>query len=122
MTKGEALQKFFSSFGLTAYPSTGIPSDVLFPFLTYEVALGGYGDEQALTVNLWYYTDSEAVPNAKAQEMSARIGLGGVILPCDGGALWIKRGTPFAQSIKDDADPIIKRRYINVTAEFFTMD
>ena len=122
MTKGSALHKFFSSFGVTAYPSTAIPSDAVFPFLTYEVAFGGFGDDQALAVNLWYYTDSEAEPNAKVQEMSAKIGLGGVMIDCDGGAIWIKRGTPFAQAIKDAEDPVIKRRLINVTAEFLTMD
>lgn len=122
MTQGQALQDFFSSFGLTAYPSTAIPSDAVFPFLTYEAAFGGYGDAQALTVNLWYYTQSEAIPNAKVQEISARIGLGGVMLRCDGGAIWIRRGSPFAQPVRDEADPSIKRRYINVTAEFLTMD
>ena len=122
MTKGEALQKFFSSFGMTAYPSTAIPADAVFPFLTYEVAFGGFGDTQTLNGNLWYYTESEAAPNAKVQEMSTRIGLGGVMLSCDGGAIWLKRGTPFAQAIKDEADPNIKRRYFNVTAEFLTMD
>lgn len=122
MTKGQALQEFFSSFGLTAYPSTAIPSDAAFPFLTYEAAFGGYGDAPALTVNLWYYTESEAIPNAKAQEISARIGLGGMMLPCDGGAIWIRRGSPFAQAIRDEADPIIKRRYLNVIAEYMTMD
>lgn len=116
------MQEFFSSFGLAAYPSTAIPSDVLFPFLTYEVAFGGFGDTQTLNGNLWYYTESEAAPNAKVQEMSTRIGLGGVMLSCDGGAIWLKRGTPFAQAIKDEADPNIKRRYFNVTAEFLTMD
>lgn len=122
MTKGQALHEFFSSFGMTAYPSTAIPSDAIFPFISYEVAFGGYGDEQALTVNTWHYTESESIPNAKVQEMSNRIGLGGVIIPCDEGAIWLKRGTPFAQAIKDEADPNIKRRYMTVTAEFLTMD
>jgi hypothetical protein len=44
------------------------------------------------------------------------------MLPCDGGAVWIKRGSPFAQRIKNTSDDMIKRRYINLSAEFFTED
>lgn len=122
MTKGQALYRFFSSFGLTAYPSTAVPDDAEFPFLTYESAAGGFEEVSTLTVNLWYYTESEAAPNAKAQELSARIGMGGILLPCDGGAIWIRRGTPFSQSVRDDSDSSIKMRYINVTAEFLSAD
>lgn len=123
MTKAETLQIFFSSFGLTAYTATSVPDDVIFPYLTYDLITGAWGDEQAaITVNLWFYTESEAVPNAKAEEMSRAIGNGGVILPCDGGAIWIRRGAPWCQSLTDETNHTIKRRYINVTAEFLTPD
>lgn len=122
MTKAEALQTFFSSFGLTAYTSTSVPDDVIFPYLTYELITGAWGDEQAaITVNLWFYTESEAVPNAKAEEISKAIGLGGEILPCDDGVIWIKRGSPWCQSLSDETSRTIKRRYINITAEYLTL-
>lgn len=121
MTKDVALHQFFSSFGITAYTSTSVPDDAIFPYLTYELITSAWGGEQVgLTINLWFYTESEAIPNAKAQELSEAIGLGGKVLPCDGGYIWLKRGSPWCQSLSDDTSPTIKRRYINVTAEYLT--
>lgn len=120
-TKGAAIQSFFSGFGLPAYTATSVPTDAEFPYLTYELITGAWEDgDVGMTVNLWYYTGSEAIPNAKAQEISDAIGLGGKVVRCDGGAIWFKRGAPWCQSLRDDTDPLIKRRYINVTAQFFT--
>lgn len=120
MTKEAALQAFFEQF-LPSYAASAVPEDVIFPYLTYELVTGAWEEgEMGLTVNLWYYTESEAVPNAKVREMARAIGLGGVTVSCDEGLIWLKRGSPWAQSLKDDADPRIKRRYINVSAEFLT--
>lgn len=124
MTKGAALQAFFERFmpGAT-YAATSVPSEETFPYLTYELNIGGWEDgEVAITVNLWYRTESEAVPNAKAQEIADAIGLGGVTLPCDGGMIWLKRGSPWCQNLGDTSDAMIKRRYINVTAEYMTLN
>lgn len=121
MTKAAALYQFFSGFGMPAYASTSVPEDAVLPYLTYELITSAWeGGEVGLTVNLWFYTTSEAVPNAKAQELSEAIGLGGKILRCDGGAIWLKRGSPWCQSLSDETSPNIKRRYINVTAEYLT--
>ena len=106
MTKDKALYAFFAGFGIPAYPDTAV--------------LNENGEPVSLTVNLWYRTESEAVPNAKAQELSAAIGYGGVRLSCDEGYIWLKRGSPWCQNLSDETDPFIKRRYINVTAEYQT--
>lgn len=121
MTKGEALQQFFSGFGLTAYAASSVPDDTVFPYLTYDLVTGSWGDmDTSITVNLWYHTDSEALPNAKADEIADTIGIGGKVLLCDGGGIWIKRGSPWCQSLADETDKSIKRRYINISAEFLT--
>ena len=121
MTKEAALKQFFSGFGLSAYPATAVPNDVIFPYLTYEVITSAWdGGEVGLTVNLWYFTTQESPPNAKVREISEAIGPGGKLLPCDGGYIWLKRGTPWCQSLSDETSPTIKRRYINVTAEYLT--
>ncbi len=123
MTKAAALFQFFSGFGMPAYAATAVPEDAVFPYLTYELITSAWeGGETGLTVNLWFYTESEAVPNAKAEELSAAIGLGGKTLPCDGGYVWLKRGSPWCQSLSDETDAGIKRRYINVTAEYLTLN
>ena len=122
MTKGAALQAFFSQF-MDAYAASAVPEDVTFPYLTYELITSAWDSgEVGLTVNLWFYTTIEAAPNAKAQELSDAIGYGGVTLPCDDGFIWLKRGSPWCQNVLEDTDPNIKRRYINVTAEYMTLN
>ena len=123
MTKEAALYQFFSSFGLEAYAETAVPEDAVFPYLTYQAATSACEEgEVSLTVNLWYHTEGEATPNQKAREISKVIGQGGVVLLCDGGYIWLKRGSPFCQNLSDQTDRGIKRRYINVTAEYLTQD
>ena len=36
MTPTAALYQFWSSFGITAYPSNRVPEDTAFPFITYD--------------------------------------------------------------------------------------
>lgn len=120
MTKDKALYAWFNNF-MPFYPASSVPGDVVFPYGTYELITDSlYGGEVGLTVNLWFYTESEADPNDKAQEFAQYIGLGGAVIPCDEGYIWIKRGTPWSQSLTDENDNKIKRRYINVTAEYLT--
>lgn len=122
MTKNEALFAWFNGF-MPFYRASSVPDDVVFPYGTYEYVESAFdGGENGMTVNLWFYTTSEAVPDAKAQAFSTLIGYGGAIIPCDGGYIWLKRGTPFCQSLRDETDSNIKRRYINITAEYLTLN
>lgn len=121
MTKAAALHQFFSSFGMTTYTAAGVPEDAILPYLTYELIVDAWdGGPVGLTVNLWFYTESEAIPNAKADEISKKIGMGGVMLPCEGGYIWVKRGSPWCQSLSDETDKAIKRRYLNIMVEYLT--
>lgn len=125
MTKEAALHAFYSSFGLKAYEENAVPTGddaPDFPYLTYSVSSDSIGTDVALTASLWYRGTSWVQANAKAEEIGRRIGRGGKILSCDGGAIWLRRGTPFAQSMGDESDDQIKRKYINITAEFLTAD
>lgn len=120
MTKAAALNKFFNTFGMTAYPSSAVPDDVIFPYLTYEMATGDvYSGDLAIVVNLWFYTTSEKIPNDKVEQISEAIGLGGVTVPYDGGAVWIKKGSPFSRNLNDENNNTVKRRVINLSLEYF---
>lgn len=123
MTAEATIYTFLSGFNVPAYAATSVPDDAEFPYLTYELATGDFMDgEVSIAVNLWYRGDSEAEPNTKAREIAERITSGGRIIAFDGGAVWIKKGSPFCQSMGDTADDKIKRRYINLTVEFITSD
>ena len=122
MTKGAALQSFFDSI-MPSYSSSSVPDNATLPYLTYELITSAWnGGEVGLTVNMWFRTTSEKEPNAAVDKLSKAIGLGGVQLPCDDGMIWLKRGSPWAQSLTDETDKTIKRRYINVTAEYLTIN
>ena len=125
MTKEAALYNFWSMFGLPAYEENSVPSGedgAEFPYITYQVVTDSFGNDVALTGSVWYRSTSWKGANAKAQEISNVLSRGGVTLDCDGGIIWLRRGVPFAQSMGDDSDDLIKRKYLNITAEFITAD
>ncbi len=129
MTKAQALNKFFSSFLLTAYEEDAVPQGENapdFPYATYSLITDSLGTDVPLTLNLWYRDGNgySALPDLvrKVENISKLIGMGGTTIPCDGGMIWLRRGSPFAQYMSDPEDELIKRAYINITAEFLTAD
>ena len=122
MTKAAAIYQFWNSFGLTAYDENTVPTDADFPFITYQFVTDSFDRGIPLSASLWYRSESWTEINAKTEEISQKISRGGKIISCDGGAIWLKRGQPFAQNMGDESDDLIKRKYINITAEFMTAD
>lgn len=120
MTPEAAVYQFMNGFGIPAYAASSVPHDASFPYITYELVLGEWlGGDTNTTVNVWYRTESEAQPNAKVREMFTAIGAGGVTLKCDGGMLWVKRGSPWAQAVTvEGEDEMVKRRYVNINIEY----
>ena len=130
MTPEAAIYNFLSGFGIPAYASTSVPDrdgedapPDLFPYITYDLIENGWEDgEVVIPVNVWYRTESEREPNAKVREIAYAIGMSGVTLRCDGGMLWLKRGTPWSQSVNvSGEDDMIKRRYLNIDVEYLTI-
>ena len=124
MTQEAAIYQFLSGFSIPAYASASVPDQAQFPYLTYDLVLGEWEQgEVNMQVNVWYRTESEATPNAKVREIGAAIGRGGVTVPCDGGFLWLKKGSPWAQSVTiDGEDEKVKRRLLNISIETMTFD
>lgn len=134
MSKASALYTWFSGFGITAYEESNVKANPTFPYLTYTYATGDFDSgEVPIVVNLWYRTESNVAIDAKAEEIYTRIGRGGVIIPVythiwsggvtisvKSGSIWLKRGSPFCQALSEPSDANIRRRYINITAEFLT--
>ena len=122
MTKAAAIYQFLNSFGLTAYEENTVPDDATFPYITYQLVTDSFDREIPLVASIWYRSESWTDINAKTEEISQKISRGGKIISCDGGAIWMKRGQPFAQNMGDESDDLIKRKYLNITAEFMTAD
>ncbi len=123
MTKAEVIRNFWSGFNIPAYEENSLPVGVAFPYITYQLVEDNFGNEVAMSANIW---DKDADGHSalktvtlKADEIAEHIGYGGVILPVDGGKIWIKRGSPFAQTLADE-DRTVKRKYLNIAVEYFT--
>lgn len=116
MNRQAALHSFFNSLGLRAYPSDSVPQGAEMPYLTYTLSVSDSMGETAIELNAWFCTASAAVPNTFCDSVAKAVGMGGEVIAHDGGATWIKRGSPLWYSVEDD-DPAIKRRTINLTAE-----
>lgn len=122
MTKAAAIHEFFSSFGIPAYLNTSVPDyrEVDMPFLTYQYIASGFsGGSVFPTIQIWYKTSSEAIPNAKADEIYRRIGEG-ILLECDDGFIKLEHGNPWCVSSAND-DTTVKLRQINITMTYYTM-
>lgn len=124
-TKAAALYSFFSSFGLDAYEENSVyalESAPAFPYLTYEMNTGAFGDyDIPLTFSLWYRSTSWAAANAKVEEISASIGRDGYQAEIDGGFMRIMRNDEdFSQNKGDPSDDMIKRKVCSITVRFYT--
>ena len=122
MTKAAAIYQFWNSFGMTAYEENSVPVEAAFPYITYQLVTDSFAREIPLTASIWYRSESWTGINSKTEEISQTVSRGGQIISCDGGAVWLKRGQPFAQSMGDESDDLIKRKFLNITAEFMTAD
>lgn len=120
MNAMQALQKFWGGFGLAAYDENTVPDGAALPYLTYEASQDYFGNDLSQAASVWYRSTSWAEATEKADEISKRIGAGGIMIQCDGGGLWIKRGTPWAQRMSDSSDDMIRRIYLNYEIEFIT--
>lgn len=118
MGEAEALNSFWSSFGLEAYDEQTVPDGAVLPYITYETITDSLGHPLRLTGSLWYRSRSWKDITDKAQDIADYIGPGGVNLPYEGGSLWITRGLSFAQRIADPNDDGIRRIYLSINAEF----
>ena len=119
MTADKALHQFFNGFCIPAYPETAVPEDKKMPYITYPFAVSWFdGFSVNLAVYIWYKTESEALPTEKALEIMDAIGREGCTIGVDGGYIWLTMGSPAIRAIPDE-DNSIKRRGLNISAEFY---
>jgi hypothetical protein len=120
MTKEAVLYQFWNSFGLPAYEESSVPDNPPQQYITYECATSNWGEQVALSANIWYKnTQSWTGINEKAREIAAFLGYGGINILCDNGSVTLRQGTPFARNGEDD-NGNTKQKYINITAEYNT--
>lgn len=121
MTKGQAIQAFWESFGLTAYDETTVPDDAPLPYITYSVKTDSFDNVVLVNASLWYRSYSWKEISEKTEEIAmAIIKMNPPSIKIDGGRLYITKGVPFAQRMREDSDDAIRRMLLNVNYEFLT--
>jgi len=124
LDKYQALHDFWSSFGIGAYDENTVPTGEYqpeLPYITYSVAVSDFDHPVNLYASIWYYGSSWGPITKKLTEIGTAIGRGGIIIPCDEGAIWIRKGRTFAQRMSDPND-MIRRIYLTLGAEYLTAD
>ena len=121
MNRREALHQFWNSFGVTAYEENVVPKEPVFPYITYEAKVAGWGEPFTVNASIWDDTQSWRRLNALSETIEKAIR---TLSPVayDGGMyrVWIGQ-TPFSQNM-GDTDPKILRIVLTVNFEFMDID
>lgn len=119
---GIAMEPVQKAVLLPAYPSAAVPDDAMLPYLTFDAAYGDFESGSVpVTVSMWFHTASLDIPDAAARELSGAVGYGGARIRCDEGCIWLTRGSPFSKIVPTE-DPNLRLCYVNLTAEFLTVN
>lgn len=123
MNKAQAIHEFWSSFGLKAIDESSAYDEAMeLPdkYIIYEVQTGNIEQSVALTASLLYRSTSWSEISQKADQIASYIGYGGKMILIDGGYMWVKLGSPFAQRMAVEQDMSIRRILLNITVDFLT--
>lgn len=107
----KALYQFFSGFGLDAYVEYSPPEDAKLPYITYQVIEPDWRDGGTLYARIWYRSTSYAAINAKVDEIAEAVGEG-ISLYTPTGAVYLFKGTPWAQNMPMEGDDTLKVVYL----------
>lgn len=119
-TKEQAFDLFFNQFGLF-YEENSVPGGQDkpdFPYGTYEVQTGSFGDEFPISAKWWDRSSSWTPLNAKVHEIEATVAAGRGAIRCVGGGLRFRFGGAH-NGVRED-DPALKSKVLDFTVEFIT--
>lgn len=118
MNKFQAVQTYWSSFGLPAYNELTVPSDAQMPYFTYESGVGSLNGPMVLSGSLWYRGTSWAPIMQKVIEIEPYADQS---IPYEGGALKIRKPEEkWAQPMSEPSDDKIRRIVFTIEAEFLS--
>lgn len=120
--KAQAIQTFWSGFGLPAYDERTVPDDAVMPYITYDFKADSIGDFVTLNASLWYKSPSWEAISKKAEEIAqAIVTMRPPSIQIDTGRLYITKARPFAQRFPaENEEDLIRRVTLTVYAEYLT--
>lgn len=114
-----ALYQFFSGFGLEAFIENNVPEEAQLPYITYQLVEPDWLDSATIYARVWYRSTSFVAINAKVDEIRASIGEG-TCLTTENGAVYLFKGSPFAQYMPMEGDDTLKVVYLNLIIHAIT--
>lgn len=118
--KAQALYQFWNSFGWAAYDEDSVPDDAVMPYITYNTMQDMIDSDLSLSASLWYESTSWTQITQKADQIAQQIIVNHKPIPLTGGGyLWIKKGDPFMQRVRDENSKV-RHIFINYFAEYLT--
>jgi hypothetical protein len=119
MTKYQALQHFWSSFGIPAYESSTVPDTESRGdfYITYEAVTDSLDNAVPMSASIWKLNTTSWKDVSEVAERISDALIQVKTIPLDTGYLYITRGRPFAQKMSDE-DETVRRIYINIMAEY----
>ncbi len=117
MDKFQALDVFWNSFDIPAYDEASVPEDRGDFYITYNAVTDSLDRAVPMSASIWKTdTTSWSEISQKAEQISDAL-IQVKTIPLDIGYLYITRGQPFAQRMREENDTV-KRIYINIMTEF----
>lgn len=114
----EALDAFFSGFGLDAYQVGTVPEDAELPYITYSIGVPEWNQKASMFAQVWDRTKSNAGIIKKADQITAAIGDTGKKIAFEGGYLVIWPENPLIQiMVKGD----FRSAYINLSINSYNL-
>ena len=120
MDRYEAQYQYWNQFGVPAYEENNVPDRIYltYPYITYQEAVGGWGDILSVTAKIYDRNPSKANVDALTDLIEHHIRTADPV-SYDRGKYRVFIGeTAFAQPIGDPDDDLIKGKVLNVNIEF----
>ena len=129
MTREQAIFNFWNSFNIPAFEENSVPTGEdapAYPYITYQLVIDNFGSQVQTSASV-YDRDKDNYSALfhvlqKTAEIRRKISRGGIMLAFDDGAVWLKPNAPFSQIMGDSEDNAVHRAYLNMTAEFISVD
>ena len=102
-----ALQRFFASFGMAAYPAGTVPAGAALPLLIWEMAAGRFAAASQVTATAWFDgPDANILRAAFFDTLLDYVPEAGVRLPAGDALIMLERGSgDFLTPVTDPAHP-----------------
>ena len=118
MTYERCLYHVFSSPDYPAYAEGTEPVRCAFPYLTYSLAAGNYGEGVPVRVRFYDRSPSFSSCDTFFSRMEELVPSDGVLVPFERGAVWLTRGNIFLSRKDIPADRSVRCAEAEVTAAF----